>query len=232
MSVLESAQRAWNGASFTKKLAVVGGVATLAYLISKGTGGGVNVIPQAFYPDGRHTPWATTPLGFGTTTIGVGGCVLCSINMAWNKFNPDSPLDPIDVNDLFKQTPGAFSGSSLNTETAANGIGLLMPSNERIQDPHSGMPDAHRLTAMCAILDLSLSKGGGSLLRVDHDRDIALVGDHTLFVYGKDSSGYLAGDPALGRSITLDSRLQGSAGIGYGAHLPYQGVGVAAIYNS
>lgn len=215
-------------------LAIGAGVVLGAALLS-GRGGGrsVSVIGQGFDANGHVTPWASTRLGNGTTSFAAGACVLCALCQAWSKFNPDSPqMDPRVANDALKQA-GAFGpgSSSMDSVKGANALGMDKPANFAISFDGQGVPTPGHIQQMRAMLDSILQHGGVPLVRVDHDRDIGLVGDHTMSVLSGGGGVYNAADPALARMITLDANLQGKAGIGWGAHLPYQVVGVSGLFN-
>lgn len=182
----------------------------------------LTVIGQAYMPDGSHAPWAGLTLGNGPGKIGGEGCVFISLNNAWNLFNPLSTMTPDLVNELLKQA-GAFMQDALVVATGAGALGINAPDTE-----HAKGVDVGTLRNM---LDLALSRGGAALLRVFHGSDRA-NGDHTVLVYGGGGGSYIAADPALARNITFDGNLQSVDGTHWGSGVPYQGIGVQALYSA
>lgn len=218
----------------TKIALGVGAGLGLLFLLSRKGGGGrrVNVIGQYVDSRGRTQPWAGVTLGFGPSNIASAGCVLTTLTMAWNTFNPDSPMTPDVMNDFLKGKPGTFQGDNMFTEVAANAAGMDMPASERVDYSGKGRPTPEHSAAMRAALDLALSRGGLAMIRVDENQDLGYRGDHTMLVFSGGGGSYLAADPQLVTTLTFDGNLFASANNQFGAHFNYQGVGVATIYNS
>lgn len=207
-------------------------IAIASFFISKKFMKTMQILGQAYNPDGSKTPWGRLILGFGSDSIGLSGCILTALTMAFNYFNPSStPLTPDTANDLLKQA-NAFvaNSSSMYVDRGAAAIGMIL--QDIVSFDGKGTPSADAINAMTSFIDKTLSSGGLILLRVDHNRDIGLKGDHTIVIYDRTPTGYIAADPALARMIDIDRNLQGSAGMDYGTHLPYQGVSVSSLFNS
>lgn len=221
----------------TKIALGLGAVAALMLFMNRSSiMNGIVILGQNYGPGANgkkvRMPWALKALGNGDNTFAAAACVFMSILMAFNAFNPDTPLDPLTANDLLKKANAFLPGSSaMNSQRGANALGMSMPDNERIID--SGGPlTAVKLNSMRNIIDNCLARGGLVLFRVDHDRDLNLVGDHSTLIYGRSGDTYLCADPALAETIKINrSNLQGPAGATWGTHIPYQGVAVSAMYN-
>jgi len=215
--------------NFVTKLAIGGAVILSTVMIAKAVRGGrmrsVKVLGQNYlFPNsGIVAPWARVPLGNGSSSIGGAGCIEVSMTMAFNSYNPDTPMTPDVANGLMKSA-GAFAvgSSSMVLKTGANALGLDMPDDQHTQP--ADVATIHR------ILDKALSANALALLRVYHGGN-RTMGDHTVLVYGSDGSNYLAADPALVRPITFNSNLVSADGALWGPHVPYEGMGVAALYD-
>ena len=215
----------WRSARPRTRYLLAGGV-FLAFLWfgRRQLGGAVKVLGQAFNPDGTHAPWSGDHLGLGTTTVGVGGCVLASLAMAFNKLNAadlgGSTLTPRDLNQLLQQHPEAWLGRSSVMETgpAMSAVGLT-----------GGKLVGGSVMLMRSALDEALAKGGTALVRVFHGAD-KTNGDHTVLVYGKSGPDYIAADPALARTITFGPTLASGAGAQWGNRVPYQVVNVHQVF--
>lgn len=188
----------------------------------------VNILGQAYNPpdsSGRQSvaPWAGHQLGRGATSIGSGGCIETAMTMAFNAFNPDTPMTPDIANDIMVQK-GAFgvNSSMMILKTGANALGMDMPDDQHIQPADVG--------TIIRILDKALANGGLALLRVYHGSSMSM-GDHTVLVHGSSGSGYIAADPALARNVTFDANLRSVDGATWGSRVPYQAIGVAALYD-
>lgn len=119
--------------------------------------------------------WSKALLGDGTATIGRAGCVLASlVEAARRKAGRDDVSIPM-LNEM-AIAAGAFNGSELRVDDAAQLVGLDAPYADRV----SASPGDPRLVR--ALERCLADPDGGALVRVDHNGDGK--GDHTIFVYG------------------------------------------------
>ena len=188
----------------------------------------VQILGQAFKPNSNeHEPWSGIILGSGPATIGLGGCILTSITMAFNtlqNMTGENALTPDAANSIIKQA-GGFVGDMMIIEKGANALGLDMPAKVA-----NATPSSTHMAQMRALLDDTLAKGGVALLRVNHNVNMNPAGHHTILVHGKSGSGYVAADPALARDVVVDANLTSNAGTEWDTHVPYVAVGVAALF--
>ncbi len=204
----------------TKTKVLIGLGAVAAFLVLQRSVGGFvsGVLGQAFM-GGKRTPWASLKLGTGSSTIGAGGCILVSLTTAFNRFNPGSPMTPDVANDILK-SKGAFVGSNMRIDDGAAALGIDLQEDIR----------GASVAAMKAAIDKTLDAGGMALLRVAHG-SVTAAGDHTVLITGRSGGGYTAADPALAKTIAIDSNLRSDAGSAWGAKKPYTGVQVQTLLN-
>ena len=175
-------------------------------------GGGV-VVSRAVVPLWQSAAaWGKKQLGFGTSTIGAGGCLLTLFTMASNALKGTN-YTPDVVNEILKSA-SAFSGSNLVTEKAAAALGLKR--GERV----------YNAAGLRAAVDAALAAGGLAVLQVDHSGDA--VGDHFILVNGKNAAGYTAADPAPAKIIQLGPDLGGAVAWGSSTKV-YKGLNVFSL---
>ncbi len=186
----------FKGLTTWQKVAVVGGGFWAASLF---IGGGVVVSKAVRGLVQNSSAWGGNQLGFGSSTIGRGGCLITALTMAVNAILGRS-LSPADVNQIGRNV-GAFAPNSSDVDPAQLARALGLKIGERIR----GMPDD--LGNMIRVVDEALLAGGLAVVHVDHegDRD----GDHFIVINAKTASGYTAVDPVNAKTIPLTAGLRG-----------------------
>lgn len=182
-------------------------------------------IGQAYGPDGLPTPWRRKPLGLSSTaTIGESGCMLCSLNTAYNALTGED-LNPDAVQDLIIGAGGGFMGEELILEVAASSLGLVAPDSMRIH-PRTG----HSKAELAAAMDDALSQKGLALVHVDASASGA--GQHFILCHGKSGGSYLCADPATASDTLIG--VDDLIGVAMWGSTPrtYNVVGVAPVFST
>jgi len=113
--------------------------------------------------------WGSKPLGNGALTIGRAGCLLTCMTMAAN-FLRSTALTPDVVNEMCA-TGGAFSGSFLIVEKAAEILSLHAPDSMRLRSKIGDLEIPIKIRAV-------LATRGIAIVHVDHDSALPRGGDH------------------------------------------------------
>lgn len=189
----------FNGLKPWQKVALVGGLLWSASAVAGGGSGASVPVRGLIQNDAR---WGKVQLGFGTSSIGGGGCLLTAMTMAFNSIR-GAALIPPDVNEIAKNVRAFAAGSSnLVVETLAEALKLAV--GKRVRNAPSDVG------GMIEAVQQGLRNKGLAILHVDYEGDND--GDHFVLVNGMTAGGgYTAVDPVNGKTITLSSALRGSS---------------------
>jgi hypothetical protein len=140
----------------------------------------------------RDPRWASVKLGFGNTTIGQYGCVLCCLAMASERATLETLLPP-DANELIKSA-GGYTGRNLNLvqwAAAGGALGLTYNWSERWR---STPADVGRVQD-------TLAPGKFVLLQMDFDTSDDDLDEHWVLVRESLGDGrFLIDDPWTGKA--------------------------------
>lgn len=143
--------------------------------------------------------WGADILGFGTTDLSDGGCLITALTVGANSLNGTS-ITPKQANTLCKNSR-AFDGSNLIVPTAATALHIQAPVDKKVVGGSTqSMKDA---------LDAALDQGGMAIMHVDFTGDTQ--GDHFILIHSRQNGSYIASDPALGTPIPIGQDLTGTA---------------------
>jgi hypothetical protein len=187
---------------------------------------------NAFWQGDKRWGWMT--LGFGSSTIHGGGCLLTLFTMAANTLLKKS-LTPDVTNELLKMAGAFYVGddgkgtSLLVSEKAAPALGLKMLGRVRQEtDARGNVVSTPTLAEIRAVVDKALRARGLAVLHVNHDGGIK--GQHFVLVNGRKRDGsYTAADPAPGKEVPLTAALGGKVSWGGPSPLDYRPVGAFGL---
>ena len=170
--------------------------------------------PVKYWQGGK--PWGPEFIAPGVS-MGGSGCVISSAAILISMLTGKT-VTPMDVLTMCRKTPGALvdkkgksPGSLMSWPVVLKAYGLkwddaidATPDLEGIHDFGGHKVDAN--ANLAGALAAAIADGGLAAVRVDIDCDGK--GDHTIACVGRDGTGFVCSDPALGKLITLDANLE------------------------
>lgn len=164
-----------------------------AFVFSRrGAVGSSNVRPLA-QGDSR---WGNLLVGNGSSPYKATGCVVTCVTMVVNALTGAS-LTPDHLRPGIMLTSAEYAGGAILSEQAFARLGCVVRNRIR---------DSRDVSAMCALIDDTLSKGGLAVVRVDYDLSTP-EDNHSVVCFAHDGTGYKCADPANGSIITLSHSL-------------------------
>lgn len=195
----------------------------------------MNMTPVKYWQGGK--PWGPEQIAPGVS-MGGSGCVITTaaidLSMLLGKV-----ITPMDVLTMCRHTPGALvdgagksPGSLMVWPVVCKAFGVhcdesiaSVPGLEGIHDFGGHKVDDN--ADLAGVLAAAMTHGLAAV-RVDIDGDGK--GDHTIACVGRDGSGFVCSDPALGKTITLDANIE-KADVFWGPKQKfYRAVAIRAIW--
>ena len=175
-------------------------------------------------------PWRDVNIGTSTAKIGKVGCLISCLAIVTNRLR-GTRINPLDVNEAGKRTPGAFNGANTNMTVIAPALGMSAPDKLRLRRSTGATVDQLRQRAVD-----TLQAGGLPIFHVDYNRNVKMdfVGDHFVACVGvltipEYGITFLCADPATGTVRPVFAETMTGPGLG---GTDYLVVSVAPVFRA